>query len=70
MSQAMKVAERIKARLIATAIPHAASEVSSMVTVSMGIAVSTGHTPARALIAAADAALYHAKQAGRNGIAR
>lgn len=70
MSQAMTVAERIKARLIATAIPHAASDVSSVVTASMGIAVSTGHTPARDLIAAADAALYRAKQAGRNGIAR
>lgn len=66
-AQAITVTQRIKVKLAAAAIPHTASEVSSFVTISMGVSISTGHTSAKALIAAADAALYRAKQAGRNG---
>ena len=67
IAQAIAVTQRIQVKLAAAAIPHAASEVSSFVTISMGVSISTGHTSAKALIAAADAALYRAKKAGRNG---
>lgn len=65
-----KVAERVAARiqesLRAAAIPHAASTVSDSVTVSMGIASMTVGQTASEVIAQADAALYRAKNAGRN----
>lgn len=64
--QAMLVAERIQHQLLVKAIPHAASEVSQHVTISIGIAASAGGVAANELIAAADAALYRAKKGGRN----
>ncbi|WP_260864497.1 diguanylate cyclase [Citrobacter sp. Marseille-Q6884] len=60
------VATRIQAQLQAEAVPHAASMVSDNVTVSMGIASLTEGQTVSALIAVADAALYRAKEAGRN----
>lgn len=50
------------------AIPHADSPVASNVTISIGIAamVPTGTDNAADLLAAADAALYQAKKAGRD----
>ncbi len=60
------VAERIQASLHAMALPHLASEVSRTVTVSMGIALSGSSDSAAGIIARADAALYRAKQQGRN----
>jgi diguanylate cyclase (GGDEF)-like protein len=67
---ARSVAEQVQAALATLAVPHPASQVSDHVTVSMGIAT---HRPARdedpaKLVAAADAALYRAKQEGRNRI--
>ncbi|URO01498.1 GGDEF domain-containing protein [Leclercia adecarboxylata] len=63
---AEQVAARIQKGLHAAAIPHAASTVSDSVTVSMGIASMTDGQTASELIAQADAALYRAKNAGRN----
>ncbi len=66
LDEAALVAERIRASLHATALPHRASEVSKTVTVSMGIAVSGSSDSAASIIARADEALYRAKQQGRN----
>ncbi|MBF7994881.1 membrane-associated sensor domain-containing protein [Rahnella sp. SAP-29] len=60
------VAERIQKMLTQQAIPHLQSEVSGFVTVSMGIANSGDDKSVVELIAVADAALYRAKQQGRN----
>ena len=63
---AEQVATRIQENLRDDAIPHAASSVSDNVTVSMGIACSAEGQAASEVIAQADAALYRAKEAGRN----
>lgn len=68
---AARVAERIRAAIEARHLPHAHSAVSAHVTVSIGVASMrpvTAATP-RVLVASADAALYRAKQTGRNRIA-
>nr|WP_299240153.1 diguanylate cyclase [uncultured Halomonas sp.] len=63
-------AEALRLAIETLALPHAASTVSSVVTISVGIAL---HTPAHPydieeLTRAVDGALYTAKQAGRNRI--
>ncbi len=66
---ARRAAERIKAEIKATAIPHPALSTGRIVTASLGVA--TGPAPACSrdhLIAAADRALYKAKRAGRDCI--
>jgi len=63
---AEKVALRIQDGLRAEAIPHGASTVSDHVTVSMGIAGMAGGLAGTEIIARADAALYRAKEAGRD----
>ncbi|MBI6566330.1 sensor domain-containing diguanylate cyclase [Pseudomonas synxantha] len=65
------VAERILARLQQANIPHPGSPFGR-VSVSIGIATGTGSRlePVSGLIEAADAALYGAKAAGRNGFSR
>jgi len=65
---ALIVAERIREAVEALALPHAGSEVADHVTVSIGVASmqSTNSGVPAQLIAAADAALYRAKHAGRN----
>lgn len=67
---AQAVAERIRHAVENLALPHGASLTSDRVTLSVGVAStipddSSGHD---ALIAAADAALYQAKHAGRNRV--
>jgi len=64
---AQLVANKIKAYIEEMKIPHAASAVSQLVTVSMGIAtVYIQNHHADDLIKAADECLYLAKDAGRN----
>lgn len=67
---AMAVAESIRANIQAAGIAHAHSGVAAVVTVSLGVAVGI---PAQgdvrdALVHAADAALYRAKDQGRNRV--
>lgn len=67
---AAEVAERLRIAVAALAIPHAASPVSGVVTVSLGAAAmlpAPGVSPA-AIVAMADQAMYQAKQQGRNRV--
>ena len=63
---ATAIAERIQQKIHEAALPHEASEVASVVTVSIGIVDSDGPVPMETLIARADSALYQAKNKGRN----
>lgn len=63
---AEKVAARIQDGLRKEAIPHSTSTVSDRVTVSMGIAQMAEGLAGTEIIARADAALYRAKEAGRD----
>ena len=62
------VAERLRAAVAAMELPHLGAPRLGTVTISCGVAsvVASGATTAATLFAAADAALYAAKQAGRN----
>lgn len=62
------VAESIQKAISSLAIPHAKSEISDYITLSLGIAslIPTPETSAEDLIAHADRALYSAKHKGRN----
>jgi diguanylate cyclase (GGDEF)-like protein len=64
------LAERLRAQVEGLALPHPASQVAKAVTISLGVAwarpAPTGDW--RAALAAADAALYRAKERGRNRI--
>lgn len=67
---ALQIARTLQASLKHCAIPHKASKVSNILTISMGLAI---HRPQQAqtaaeLIAHADQLLYQAKKAGRNQI--
>lgn len=68
---ARQAAERIRSAIAALRIPHEASSTAGIVTASVGVAscLVRDTLPDQALIAAADAALYEAKQAGRNRVA-
>jgi diguanylate cyclase (GGDEF)-like protein len=68
---ARQVAEAIRAAVRALAIAHAASRAASVVTLSVGVATvwPGGDTAPEAVLAAADAALYRAKAAGRDRVA-
>ena len=68
---AMAMAEMIRAEIERLAIPHEGS-ITGFVTVSIGVATAMpgrDAPSATTLLAAADAALYEAKNAGRNRIA-
>lgn len=68
LAGAMQVAEVIRTNIQALQCPHAASEISPLITVSLGVASILPHPSCQSelLIAAADAALYDAKMQGRN----
>ncbi|KHD24425.1 diguanylate cyclase [Vibrio caribbeanicus] len=65
---AIKVAERIHQGVIELAIEHKASQVSSVVTASIGLVsiVPQPHDRSDTIVALADSALYQAKANGRN----
>ena len=65
---ATKIAEAVRAGVEALAIPHTAS--AATVTLSVGVSFATAGSGATAddLLAAADAALYASKAAGRNRV--
>ena len=67
---ALAFAEKLRHACEARAIPHPASSVAPVVTISLGVAVRVPdeNTPAEALVVDADAALYSAKRAGRNRV--
>ena len=67
---ALRIAREVHAVVRGLRIPHAGSPTSAHVTVSIGVAatVADDTMSSAALIRAADAALYRAKAAGRNGI--
>ncbi|MEG5055603.1 MULTISPECIES: diguanylate cyclase domain-containing protein [unclassified Microcoleus] len=67
---AVIVAEHIQLTIAALQVPHAGSQVSEYVTLSLGVAsiVPASESGAEILIAAADQALYQAKRLGRDRI--
>lgn len=68
--EALVFAEKLRQACEARAIPHPASPVAPVVTISLGVAVRIpdDNTPAEALVVDADTALYSAKRAGRNRV--
>ncbi|BDH46905.1 hypothetical protein TUM12370_29490 [Salmonella enterica subsp. enterica serovar Choleraesuis] len=67
ISAAQDISERIQAELRQAAIPHQASMVSQVVTVSQGVAMIRQSESLPSGIARADKAMYRAKKGGRNG---
>jgi diguanylate cyclase (GGDEF)-like protein len=67
---AAAVAESLRAACEALAIPHPSAPVSPVITLSLGVAscIPADDNAVEALVAAADAALYRAKQEGRNRV--
>lgn len=64
----VQVAEEMRRRVVLLRIPHKGSECSPYVTMSLGVSATVPHSQSlpEDLIAAADTALYLAKQNGRN----
>jgi predicted signal transduction protein with EAL and GGDEF domain len=70
VDQALSMANAIRDRIRARAIPHQGSLVSDRVTLSIGLVVGIPHPSESAadFVARADHALYEAKQQGRNRV--
>jgi diguanylate cyclase (GGDEF)-like protein len=70
LPHALGVAETLRARVQALAVPHDSSGVAPVVTVSAGVATADprGSDDVQALVAQADRALYLAKRGGRNRV--
>jgi len=70
LDDALSVAERVRASIIALELPHPASSVLPVVTVSLGVAQwrPTAFCEPSALINLADKGLYQTKAAGRNQV--
>ncbi|VXD19398.1 Response regulator receiver modulated diguanylate cyclase [Planktothrix serta PCC 8927] len=68
--EALQIATEIQASIQALNIPHAQSQVSDLLTISLGISslIPTKENSIQVLIKGADEALYEAKQKGRNRI--
>lgn len=66
--KALAIAQQLRAAVLALQLPHRNSEVSDLLTVSLGVSsMESGQTcSAEALLAAADLALYAAKHKGRD----
>ena len=69
-AEAHEIAETIRTRIAALAIPHDLSPEAGIVTASLGVvtALSGRSVSAQNLLSCADALLYAAKQAGRNRV--
>ena len=67
---AIKVAEDIHQQIQVLQIPHGSSEISDIVSLSLGVSsiIPDTRTAPHTLIAAADDALYDAKLQGRNRV--
>jgi diguanylate cyclase (GGDEF)-like protein len=70
VEEAARLAERLRQALVDLQIPHATSRVASGITASFGVAAMrpASQLQAAELVAAADAALYVAKEQGRNRV--
>ena len=67
---AAAITDRLRQAVEDLGIPHADGTPSGVVTISVGVAVSTGSGDTDGLLKAADRALYAAKEAGRNRVSR
>ncbi|MDQ3317198.1 MAG: diguanylate cyclase [Actinomycetota bacterium] len=67
---ATAITDRLRQAVEDLEIPHADGTPAGVVTISAGVAVSTGARDADELLKAADEALYAAKRDGRNRVAR
>ena len=67
---ATAITDRLRLAVADLGIPHAVGTPDGVVTISAGVAVSTGAGDADGLLKAADEALYAAKRDGRNRVAR
>ncbi|PXX38885.1 diguanylate cyclase (GGDEF)-like protein [Aquitalea magnusonii] len=70
LSQTMALAEQIRSEVEALALPHPSSGCSTVVTISIGIALAHASINQQPdwLVSTADAAVYQAKRQGRNQV--